>query len=445
MPLTRVSDEDLISLSRERDERAFEELVARYRPDLLRVCRRMVGSTDDAEDVLQDVFAAAYVAILADGRPIDCAPWLHRIARNRCLNKLRRNRSVEPLTIEGENGNGLYTCDGGASTADKAHLKAELEMVVDDISRLPQSQRDALVRYAVGGYSYEQIAQQMGLSLASIRSLLMRARTALADAAAGREVPCSEARHELEEHRGVKGRLSAAVRQHVKTCELCAQHGKTLRRSRRSVLAILPFGPGTAASFGSASGTGAGLGSAAGVGVGALATKAVAGLAVLALAGAGAVVIDHSTTTSKHKPPTSSSPVSTPGVAAAAINRHPSLTPLTRHTTGSSHPQVATPPPHGRVFVKKPPASSLVGSTQGNQPSSSASPVHKRVISNVSQPQVTRRVRPLPGSGGGNTIRTRPAPQATQPPASTTPSSSSGTTTTTQTSSSTTTAPAAGS
>ena len=50
----------------------------------------MLGSTEDAEDVLQEVFAAAYNAMLADDRPINARPWLYRIARNRCLNHLRR-------------------------------------------------------------------------------------------------------------------------------------------------------------------------------------------------------------------------------------------------------------------------------------------------------------------------------------------------------------------
>ena len=50
----------------------------------------MLGSKEDAEDILQDVFAAAYNAILADKREINARPWLYRIARNRCLNHLRR-------------------------------------------------------------------------------------------------------------------------------------------------------------------------------------------------------------------------------------------------------------------------------------------------------------------------------------------------------------------
>ena len=76
------------------NQNAFEVLVSRYHSRLLAFCRHMLGSREDAEDVLQDVFTASYNAMLADDRPINVRPWLYRIARNRCLNHLRRNRAV---------------------------------------------------------------------------------------------------------------------------------------------------------------------------------------------------------------------------------------------------------------------------------------------------------------------------------------------------------------
>ncbi len=97
-PLLRLqSDERLISLTRRGSTAAFEALVARYQSRLLAFCRHLLGSREDAEDVLQDVFAAAFNAMLADDRPIAARPWLYRIARNRCLNHLRR---AQPVTVD---------------------------------------------------------------------------------------------------------------------------------------------------------------------------------------------------------------------------------------------------------------------------------------------------------------------------------------------------------
>ena len=94
-PLLRLqSDERLIALVRRGNHAAFEALVARYQARLLAFCRHMLGSREDAEDVLQEVFAAAFNAVLADDRPINVRPWLYRIARNRSLNHLRRQTAI---------------------------------------------------------------------------------------------------------------------------------------------------------------------------------------------------------------------------------------------------------------------------------------------------------------------------------------------------------------
>src|SRR4051794_21086693 len=81
-PLLRLqSDERLVALTRRGNQAAFESLVARYQTRLLAFCRHMLGSREDAEDVLQEVFAAAFNAMVADERSINVRPWLYRIAR----------------------------------------------------------------------------------------------------------------------------------------------------------------------------------------------------------------------------------------------------------------------------------------------------------------------------------------------------------------------------
>ena len=88
------SDERLIALTRRGQHAAFEVLCSRYQSRLLSFCRHMLASREDAEDVLQEVFAAAFNAVLADERAINVRPWLYRIARNRSLNHLRRNTAT---------------------------------------------------------------------------------------------------------------------------------------------------------------------------------------------------------------------------------------------------------------------------------------------------------------------------------------------------------------
>src|ERR1700759_3495340 len=83
-PLLKLQgDEKLVPLTRQGNPAAFEALVSRYQARLLGFCRQLLRSTADADDVLQEVFVAAYNAMIADDRKIAVRPWLYRIARNR--------------------------------------------------------------------------------------------------------------------------------------------------------------------------------------------------------------------------------------------------------------------------------------------------------------------------------------------------------------------------
>src|SRR3954452_16712691 len=163
-PLLRLqSDERLIRLLRDGNDAAFEVLFGRYRTRLLAFCRHMLGSREDAEDILQDVFAAAYNAILADERAIHARPWLYRIARNRCLNHLRRPVPDGRDTMDNQlaAGGGAAAVDddqraaGGASTADVVHRRADFRHLLANVKKLPETQRTALLLREIDALSYD--------------------------------------------------------------------------------------------------------------------------------------------------------------------------------------------------------------------------------------------------------------------------------------------------
>src|SRR4029453_13110557 len=80
-PLLRLLDGGrVVGLVRDGSDSSFEVIVSRYQARLLGFCRQMLGSTEDAEDVLQEVFVNAYKAMMADEREINLRPWLYRIA-----------------------------------------------------------------------------------------------------------------------------------------------------------------------------------------------------------------------------------------------------------------------------------------------------------------------------------------------------------------------------
>ncbi len=329
-PLLRLqSDERLITLIRRGNQHAFEALVARYNARLLAFCRHMLSSREDAEDVLQEVFAAAFNAILADDRAINVRPWLYRIARNRCLNHLRKQQAIGVDSMD------VHLSEHGLTTADKVHKREEFRLLMADVQELAETQRTALLLREIDALSYEQIAEAMETTVPSVKSLLVRARVALAEAAEARLLNCDEVREELGQVAEGLARTSAPVRRHVRTCERCQLFRKSLRQTNRALAAVLPVGPllllkktllahlGTSAAAsggGAAAGAGgAAAGAAAGgalqAGAGAIASKAVAGLAAAAIVTAGAVEVKH---VSKKSPPREAAAVTAVAAPAAA-------------------------------------------------------------------------------------------------------------------------------
>src|SRR5437016_961510 len=95
----------LILAARRRDPAAFEALVRRHQGSLYNFCLRMLGQADDAADVAQETFVQLYshLARLDEREPL--APWLFRVARNRCIDIIRRRRTV-PLAAPDEASDG---------------------------------------------------------------------------------------------------------------------------------------------------------------------------------------------------------------------------------------------------------------------------------------------------------------------------------------------------
>ncbi len=314
-PLLRLQgDERLVALLRRGNDNAFEAIVDRYQARLLGFCRQMLSSTEDAEDVLQEVFVNAYRAILADNREIKLRPWLYRIARNRCLNHLRK-----PVA-EGKDSMDVHPIVDAASTHERVQNREEFRQLLSDVGRLPETQRSALLLREMDAMSYEEIAEAMQTTVPSVKSLLVRARIALAEESQARMLTCGEVRLELAEAAEGLGKASGPVRRHLRECDGCADFRDQLRSDSKALAAIFPAGPlllfkglllsklglsgaGASGGAGAAGASGAGAGAAGGAAVGggagvggvgaiggAVGAKAVAGVVTAAVITAGAAV-----------------------------------------------------------------------------------------------------------------------------------------------------------
>ena len=291
-PLLRFQeDEKLVALTRRGHEHAFDTLVERYQSRLLGFCRQMLGSTEDAEDVLQEVFVAAYNAMVADERPIAVRPWLYRIARNRCLNHLRKP------TADGQDTMDTHPHMNGVTTHERVQNREEFRSLLADVGELPETQRSALLLREIDAMSYEEIAKAMDTTVPGVKSLLVRARIALAESSQSRQLTCDEVRIELAEAAEGLAKVDGPARRHIKGCDACRAFRTQLRSDTKALAAIFPAGPllilkgallaklsGLFGGGGGGAAAGAGGGGAAGAG----AAGAGAGAAGAGAAGAGA-------------------------------------------------------------------------------------------------------------------------------------------------------------
>jgi RNA polymerase sigma factor (sigma-70 family) len=271
------------------DDAGFEALYDRYHRNLLAFCRHMLGSREEAEDVLQHTFLAAYRS-MPDGDDVRVKPWLYAVARNRCLSLLRARRDAVALD------EGLVASEGLVAEVDR---RDDLRALVRDVQRLPREQREALLLFELGDSSHDEIATILGVRKAKVKALVFQARETLMGWRAARETPCAEVREQLATLRGSALRR-ASIRRHVEQCAGCAQYETEVHRQRAALAVALPVVPGAglkaavlaSALGGSGAAVGAGVATSGALGVGAkgLVAKVLVVAAVAGGAGTGGYV-----------------------------------------------------------------------------------------------------------------------------------------------------------
>lgn len=151
----------------------FMQLVAEVRPELHRYCARMTGSVADGEDVVQDALAAAYSALAEMEATPNLRPWLFAIAHRRAIDHLRRYERKYGQTLDDE------MADSDANAEDELAAREAAALAVSRFCELPAAQRSVVVLKDVLGHSLAEIASELGLGLAAVKSALHRGRTRL--------------------------------------------------------------------------------------------------------------------------------------------------------------------------------------------------------------------------------------------------------------------------
>lgn len=179
-----LSDEDLMAEAAEGNERAFTELVGRYRSRVINLVSRLLNDREASDDISQEVFVRVYLHRKNYRRGAKFSTWLFTIAANLAKNEIRRRKRRRNWSSLDELQEQLH--DSSLQLMDpRGNREAEVDsaqiqgIVGAAITTLPERYRLALVLRDVDGLAYEEIAQVLRIPGGTVRSRINRARLML--------------------------------------------------------------------------------------------------------------------------------------------------------------------------------------------------------------------------------------------------------------------------
>ncbi|MDX1708008.1 MAG: sigma-70 family RNA polymerase sigma factor [Desulfobacterales bacterium] len=183
------ADVQLMLAVKKGDRSAFDDLMRKYYVRILNFSYRFTGSRQLAEDLTQDVFMKVFKSAARYRPRSKFQTWLYTIAKNTCLNEMRRHRGQvvsldEPLgAAEGELSKEVPDPDADPSAA---YLQKETEKQVRAaIHELPENQKIAVILARYDGFTYAEIAATLDVTDKAVKSLLSRAKGNLKNRLAG--------------------------------------------------------------------------------------------------------------------------------------------------------------------------------------------------------------------------------------------------------------------
>ena len=259
---TEAPDEQLVEAARAGSDEAFEALFRRYQDRVVGYVRGMVSDHGRAEDIVQEAFMSALRSLRRTEQEIVFRPWIYEIAKNACIDHLRRARRAQEVSIDsddfgpGEESRLSQTATGtDAAVARRGQLES-LRMAFHD---LPPTQHEILVMRELEGLSYDSIGDRMGLTRGAVESLLFRARRGLRagfdEIDTGARCESMRAAMESVADGRSRSRERRRLSSHLHMCKPCRRHAVSLgldslvlgleesraRRAARRVASFLPL------------------------------------------------------------------------------------------------------------------------------------------------------------------------------------------------------------
>lgn len=187
--LTDAEDDNrLVGLAKKGDVGAFEVLVTRHQKRMFNIAYRITGSQEDASEIVQDAFLAAYRSLKTFAERSLFSTWLHTITVNTARNRLKQTitrQGREPVSIDDP----MPECSGktfdppsdSPSALDRLSSMELREHIEKCLGALDTGFREVIVLRDIQGFSYDEIAGMLSLAAGTVKSRLFRARDAVKD------------------------------------------------------------------------------------------------------------------------------------------------------------------------------------------------------------------------------------------------------------------------
>lgn len=179
------NDFNLVSRAKDGDQKAYAELMQRYKDSIYFMALKMVNNKDDAMDLTVETFGKAFENLEKYKPDFAFSTWLFRIATNNCIDFIRKKRlnvvSLHTLSEEDGEEKHMQVRAEGLNPEETSIKKQESEKLKNIVEQLPVRYRKLIILRYYDEQSYEEIAQQLDIPLGTVKAQLFRARDLMAN------------------------------------------------------------------------------------------------------------------------------------------------------------------------------------------------------------------------------------------------------------------------
>jgi len=171
-----LTEQELVKQSKEGNREAFSQLVEKYRQKVFQTSMGFLHNVDDAEDLTQEIFLKVWYSIRSFDQRSSFSTWLYRIAVNRAVNQVRKNKIRSFIGLNNEIKDSNFTTENAETQLENQEKKIQIKKAID---QLKTNQRKAFVLFYYQELSMKEVASVMKTSPKAAESLVFRARKKL--------------------------------------------------------------------------------------------------------------------------------------------------------------------------------------------------------------------------------------------------------------------------